>query len=133
MGKIEYIMQYNKENYKQVKVYMLPGLAAALKAYCAARNESIAGVIIGAVCSLIGADPPEPPPMPTRKSEPKKSTLAARRKETGKIISALERILEAEKEYRDGIPPSMENKRESAENAAAAIEEAIEKLREAYE
>jgi hypothetical protein len=130
MGKIEYIMRYNKENYKQVKVYMRQGLAAELKAYCAARGESVANVIISEICALIGADRPESPP--ARKIEAKKSTLNARRKETGRIISALERIKSAEEEYRDGIPGSMENKREAADNAVSAIEEAIEKLKEAY-
>jgi hypothetical protein len=120
--------EWNAKNYKQIKADVPPDLAAAFKAACEANNEPVRQVLIG----LMGEYAQTAPKARKAASLPSYDTRKKRREAVGAILSALGSILEAEEGYRDGIPESMENRRESADMAISAIEDAIASLEEAF-
>ena len=125
----KYRKAWNTENYKQLNVALPPDLAAAFKAACGANNEPVRQV----VARLISEYAAMPPPRRQAAAAPDFSTRKARRLAARAILDQLEELREAEEWYRDNIPESMYNRREEAENAVTAYEDAIAAMEGLYE
>jgi len=120
--------RWNAENYKQLNVALSPDLAAAFMSACEANNEPSRQV----VARLISEYTSKPPPRKRAAAAADYSTRKARRAAARAILDQLEELREAEEWYRDNIPESMYNRREGAENAVAAYEDAIAAMEELY-
>jgi len=124
----KYRKEWNAKNYKQINVALPPDLADAFKAACAAHGEAARQVL----ARLISEYTQTPPPRKRAAAAPDYSTLKARKKATQDILDVLEELREAAEIYRDGIPESMYNRQEAADNALTAYEDAIAALEEMY-
>jgi len=125
----KYRKEWNAENYKQLNVALPPDLAAAFKAACGANNEPTRQV----VARLVSEYAAMPPPRKRAAAAPDCSTRKTRRIAARSILDQLEELREAEEEYKDGIPESMYNRREEAENAVSALDDAIAAIEGLYE
>ena len=120
--------KWNSANYTQIKAAVRPEIAAAFKAACQANNVSMNSELSkfmegsGAAVSA---------------SKSEKDLLASRggrRKLLGTLMEQLERIKDAEEEYKENIPENLQGsvRYENAEQAIEALEEALEALYRAY-
>jgi hypothetical protein len=122
--------QWNADNYKQIKVYVSPDLAAKFKAGCTVASVSMASVLsqfMADYCSEIQAKDPKPP-------TPDFSTRGKRRMFVRRMIEQLEAIKEAEENYRDNIPENLQGGQayEAAEQAIEQMGNALDSLNEAF-
>ena len=113
--------RWNNAHYTQVKVSVQPEIAAEFKKKCQAKGVSMASEISRFMSR-----------------ENKKSDICSTRKRRRKAlfsaIAQLEEIRDAEKQYWDNIPITLQNgpAYEAAEQAVSALEEALELLYHAY-
>jgi rRNA maturation protein Rpf1 len=108
--------RWNKKHYTQVKVSVPHEIAEAFKSKCAAAGVSMASEITNFM----------------RNSRPKKTgpdvtTRQKRRKTVLAVILQVEAIADAEQEYMENIPISLQNSQryEAAEQAVATLEETL--------
>ena len=120
--------RWNEGNYTQLKVWVPPGVAAAFKAKCKACNISMAGELTRFMNG--GADQGHA----GKGAAPVIATRPQRRRAVEEIVQGLHRVLEAENEYIDSMPPGIREsvRREAADEAVGALEEALEALGRAY-
>jgi len=107
----------------QVKFSIQQEIAAAFKAKCAAAGVSMASEISRFMSGHI-----------PKKTEPNVTTRQQRRRALSKAILLLEAIADAEQDYKDNIPINLQNSQryEAAEQAASALEEALDILHNTY-
>jgi hypothetical protein len=121
--------RWNEKNYTQVKAWVPQEIAAGFKAECKAANISMASELTRFMSS--GASPPRG----VGKGRPLAIiTRPQRRKAVEAIIQELQDILEAENGYIDHMPPGVSEsaRRDAADEAVEALEEALEALGRAY-
>jgi len=113
--------RWNCNHYTQIKVSVQPEIAAKFKAKCQTKDVSMASEI----SRFMSGE--------NKKAEPC-STRQRRRKALVSVITQLEEIFYAEKQYLDNIPINLQNAPayEAAEQAATAMEEALGLLYQAY-
>ena len=116
--------KWNAENYKQLNVALPPDLATAFKEACEANGEPTRQVVV----RLVSEYAQKPPQKKRTAAASDYSTRKARRVVAQAILEQLKALREAEEEYMASIPESMYNRRESAENAFTAYDEAITAL-----
>jgi len=124
----KYRKEWNAANYKQLNVALPPDLAAAFKAACGANSEPVRQVLV----KLVSEYASQPKPKKRVSTALGHGTRKARRIAAQAILEQLEALRDAEEEYRDNIPESMYNRREKAESAVAAYEDAISALEDLY-
>ena len=120
--------KWNSANYTQIKAAVRPEIAATFKAACQANNVSMNSELSGFMenrCAALSA------------SKPEKDLLAnrgGRRKLLGVLMGQLERVKDAEEEYKENIPENLQGsvRYENAEQAIEALEEALEALYRVY-
>ena len=117
----EYRKEWNSRNYTQIKAAVSNDLADAFKAACKANDKPVRQVLI----SLMQEYAHVPPKVLKTASQPDYSTRGKRRSAAAELLSQLQAILEAEEQYRNGIPESMSNRIENADVAIEALTEAI--------
>lgn len=115
--------RFNNKHYTQVKVSVPPEIAAAFKAKCSSAGVSMAGEL----SSFMSCHHPKKP-------EPDVATRQKRRKALLAVIRQLEAIADAEQDYMNNIPVNLQNSQryEAAEQAASALEEALDILHNVY-
>ena len=130
MGKTsnETKQNWNKTHYTQVKVSVLPQIAAAFKEKCLQDGVSMASEISRFMGGQAKANINKKP-----KADPY-GTRQRRRKALYSLITQLEGILDAEQDYWWNIPINMQNgeRYAAAEQAVSAMEEALDTLHQAY-
>jgi len=119
---------WNKAHYTQVKVSVLPQIAAAFKEKCLRDGVSMASKIsrfMSEQANISGVKKPQADPYGTRQR---------RCKALFGLIEQLEEILEREQNYWRNIPINLQNgeRYEAAEHTATALEEALDILHNAY-
>ena len=124
----EHRKKWNAANYKQLNVALPPDLAEAFKAACEAHGESVRQVLVKLVSEYASA----PPPKRRAATAPDYGTRAKRKKAALAMLEQLEDLHAAEEEYKDSIPESMYNRRDEAENAVTAYEDAIAAMEGIY-
>jgi hypothetical protein len=116
--------RWNNSHYTQVKVSVQPEIAAKFKAKCQTKGVSMASEL----SRFMSGD--------NKRDKPKdiSSTRQKRRKALVEVITQLEEICYAEKDYWDNIPINLQNgeRYEAAEQAYSAMEEALALLYQAY-
>jgi antitoxin component of RelBE/YafQ-DinJ toxin-antitoxin module len=114
---------------QQIKAWVDQDIAAAFKAVCAAVGVSMSSEI-----SHFMAERAEILKQSYTKTESKIENRGGRRKEVKTIIQKLEKIREAEDDYKHNIPENLTGGAayESAVQAVDMIEQAIELLQEAF-
>lgn len=121
--------RWNSIHYRQVKVWVPPETAAAFKARCVAEGVSMAGEIAGFMEGRAG-DPPG-------RGRPsfRVDTRQHRRKAVSRLIGQVMAVRGAESLYQMRIPENLEGscRYEAAEQALAALDEAMECLGQAYD
>ena len=122
--------RWNADNYKQIKVYVSPELAAKFKVGCAAANVSMTSVLSRFMADYCSETQ-------SRSSKPSAldfSTRGKRRTFVRRIIEQLEAAKEAEENYRDNIPENLQGGQayEAAEQAIERMENALDSLNEAF-
>jgi hypothetical protein len=115
--------------YRQVKVSVLPEVASAFKAACKADKVSMASEISGFMAARAGFG--------GHLGRPKKDLLESRggrRKLMDMAIGQLERIKDAEEQYKSNMPENLcgSPNYEAAEQCVACIEDALGLLEEAF-
>jgi len=122
--------QWLDKHYAQIKVSMDKALAGEFKAACAASGVSVASVVKAAAAAYCAG---EGEPARAGAGRPG-SSRGRRRAWVAAIVSSLEEIRDAEERYRERIPENMQGgeRAEAAERSAAALDEAIDLLRDAY-
>ena len=122
--------RWNAAHYTQVKVSVVPDIAAAFKAACADSGASMASVL-----SKFMVDYSQT----TLKSQVMAvnkpfDTRLKRRKAIKNIITQLEQLISDEENYRDNIPENLQNsmRYDTAEQSIERMNEAICLLDEAY-
>ena len=116
--------RWNNAHYTQIKVSVQPEIAGRFKAKCQTKGVSMASEISRFMSGENKRDKPKDI----------SSTRPKRRKALVDVITQLEEIYYAEKDYWDNIPINMQNGERylAAEQAATAMEEAIAALYHAY-
>ena len=124
---------WNAANYTQIKIYADPELAAGFKARCAADEVSMASVLSQAMADYCKRIPDKK--KADKKSEPDYSTKGRRRTATQRLAKQLEKIRDAEERYRDSMPENLQSSvaYENADQTAAALDDALEALSEAFQ
>ena len=121
--------RWNAANYKQINIAVLPALATSFRAVCEQNGVPMREVLIEFIATYTAA-------VPATKKQANKSYAVRgdRRKSVDAIISQLEMIRDAEDEYKENIPENLKNssRYEAAEQAVAALDEAVEKLMDAF-
>ena len=122
--------RWNADNYKQIKVYVSPDLAAKFKAGCAAASVSMASVLSGFMADYCS----ETQRKSSKLSALDFSTKGKRRTFVRRMIEQLEAVKEAEENYRDNIPENLQGGQayEAAEQAIEQMENALDSLKEAF-
>lgn len=117
--------RWKKANCTQVNIAVSPDIAAAFKAKCKDDGVSIAGEISRFMIRHCGETTPA-----NKKAEFRVTTRTQRRKTLSLLIKHIEAVLDAETNYMDNIPESLQNscRYEAAEQAIAALEEALDTL-----
>jgi hypothetical protein len=113
--------RWNCNHYTQIKVSVQPEIATKFKAKCQTKGVSMASEI----SRFMSGENKKPDICSTRQR---------RRKALVSVITQLEEIFYAEKQYWDNIPINLQNAPayEAAEQAATAMEEALGLLYQAY-
>jgi len=106
----------------QVKFTIESGIVASFKAWCALEGVSMTSVVRQwmNVCN------------PTKEARAMASTRRHRRKSVQDMICSLNRIMDMESKYRDGIPEQFAQRYETADRACEMLAEAINCLEEAF-
>jgi len=122
--------KWNAEHYTQINISVDKGLAVGFKSACAERGISIAG----AVKSFMAAYSCSEERLPGSRTEAKKPSRGARRKEVSDIITALTTILAEEEIYLENMPENLTHsiRAEAASDSISSLAEAIEMLADAY-
>jgi hypothetical protein len=122
--------RWKKENCTQVNVAVSKDVAAAFKAKCITDGVSIASEISRFMSRHCGDNAPV-----NKKPEFRFTTRPQRRKSLYLLISHIEELLDAETEYKDNIPENLQNscRYEAADQAVAALEEALDILNTVFE
>ena len=120
--------RWNTAHYKQVNVAVRPELATAFRTACEQAQTPMREVFIRLMAEYC-----EAPPAPEQKDKGY-TVRSSRRKATAAIIGQLEKIRDAEEEYKRKIPENLRNstRYESAEQAVEALDEAIGILMDAF-
>jgi hypothetical protein len=121
--------RWNSENYKQLNLSVNPALIESFKAACEKNGASMRKVLTEHMATYASL------PSAVDKPKPRHVTRGDRRKAVRSITSQLTAILDAEEQYRDGMPENLKNsaRHESAEQTCETLEEAIGLLGEAFE
>lgn len=117
---------WNAMNYTQVKVSVPPDVASAFKAKCMEKGVSMTSEILRF--------------MGEQENSVKKTftyaytTRQQRRRAVKILMEQIEKIMDAEQQYKENIPSNLEGSclYEAAEQAVSAFEEALDILNEAY-
>ena len=122
--------RWNAKNYKQLNIAVRPELVAAFRTICEQRQTPMREVLITLMTEYCAA-----PPATNEQKNNGYTVRRDRRKATASIIGQLEKIRDAEDDYRQNIPVNLRNssRYESAEQAIEALDEAIDILGEAFE
>jgi hypothetical protein len=130
MSSSEARRKWNEAHYAQIKVSVDKSLAASFKAGCAARGETVAGVLAAFMRSRVGVSAGGP----CLPADSAPSTRGKRRGRAGAILAELERIFDDEEVYLDNIPENMRGgqRADAAAHSLAMLADAIEALRDAY-
>ena len=119
----------SRARYKQVKVSVYPEIAAAFKERCMAAGVSMAGEIARFMSGHNASG------NTGNLSRSALDTRKKRRKAVKTLIPMIEAVMDAEQRYIDNVPENLSGScfYEAAEQTAAALEEALGSLREAYQ
>jgi hypothetical protein len=122
--------KWNAENYIQCKVNVNPELAANFKKACVATGASMTSVIsqfMAEYCKAPKATKPKP-------TNPDYSTRGKRRAAVRRMTGELEEIMNAEEDYKDGIPENLQSGSayESAEETVDRLEAALDNLYDTF-
>ena len=122
--------QWHAENYVQVKISVKPHLAESFKFACKANNVSIAGVLSQFMNEYINEPVSKETPVVLDYSTRRKRKAAAQ-----KCFKILEQLRDVEETSRDNIPENLQGSvnYERADATLQALDEALEKITEAYE
>lgn len=120
--------RWNKDHYTQFKVWVRPETVEEFKAKCKVDDVSMASEIASFMHGY--CNKPSSP-----KNRLNVSTRQHRRKALGVLLQELEMIRDAESQYLENIPANLVNsiRYEVADHSIEALQEAIDKLNEAYE
>jgi hypothetical protein len=120
--------QWNSKQYKQVKVYVSPDVAADFKAACTFRGESMAGVMSRAMLDYCGEK------LKAKAATPDYSTRGKRRAALRYHAGQVEAIRDAEETYKDNIPETLQGgqRYDDAEQTVEALDEAVDALSRAF-
>jgi len=122
--------RWNAANYKQLNIAVRPELAAAFRTACEQAQTPMREVLITLIAEYCAT------PQAVKVQNDKSYTVrSSRRKATVAIIRQLEKIRDAEEEYKTKMPVNLRNstRYESAEQAVESLDEAIGILGEAFE
>jgi len=121
--------RWNTANYKQINIAVRPELAAAFRTACEQSQTPMREGFITLMTEYCA----EPPAIKEKKDN-SYTVRSSRRKATSAIIGQLEKIRNAEEEYKQRIPVNLQSssRYESAEQAVEALGEAISILGEAF-
>jgi len=121
--------RWNAANYKQINIAVRPELADAFKAACIQNKTPMREALIALITQYCMA-----PPAMREQKDKSYITRSSRRKATAAIITQLERIRDAEEDYKLKIPANLQNssRYESAEQAIQLLDDAIGILTEAF-
>jgi len=122
--------RWNAANYKQINILVRPELAAAFKAACEQAQTPMREALIVLMRQYCAE-----PPITKERKDNDFTSRRNRRKATAAIIAQLEKIKNAEEDYKLKIPANLQSsfRYESAEKAVEALEEAIALLNDAFE
>jgi len=122
--------QWNSKNYQQINIAVRPELAAAFRTACEKSQTPMRKVLVSLMTEYCAA-----PPAPKKQVDNGYTTRSGRRKATEAIIGQLASIRDTEEGYMQNMPANLRNssRYESAEMAVEALEEAIDRLTEAFE
>jgi hypothetical protein len=120
--------KWSAQKYTQVKVAVLPEIAAAFKARCRADSVSMASEISRFMSGGYNENGPKKRPAFSTASRPQ------RRKALRLLILQMEAVMAAEQEYLEAIPENLRNscRYDAAEQTISALIEALEILDNAY-
>jgi len=127
----KYRKAWNAANYKQINIAVNPELLEAFKAACERTGVPMRQAIISLMKQQVGHSYIAKPLK--KENAPDYSTRAKRKKAARAILEQLEAMREAAEEYKGGIPESMYNRLEEAENDVTAYEDAIAAMEGLYE
>ena len=124
--------RWNREHYALLKAYVSREIAEAFKSRCHDEGASVSGKLGELVAGYL-SDGRKPKESDSVSYAVK--TRAMRRKAIAAAVGMIEAVLEAETEYMGNIPDNLQNSQvyEAAEETAAALEEALCILGEAYQ
>ena len=124
--------RWNREHYTLFKAYVSHEAAAAFKSRCQEDGVSVSGRI-GEL--IIGYLAEWQTPKESNSISFAVKTRAMRRKAVKAAAGMIEAVMDAEIGYMDNIPPNLQNSQphDAAEQTAAALEEALGILSEAYQ
>ena len=130
MGKTrnETKQRYNETHYMQIKVNAKPEIAAAFKEACRESGVSMAEAMTNFMAQYpISAAKKRTPTIETQ-------TRGQRRNSVKTLIGYLAKIRDAEESYMENIPENLKSSpnSEAADDAIAALDEAIDSLESAY-
>ena len=120
--------RWNAEHYTQLKISIKPEIAESFKATCAASGVSMASILSKYMADYSHA--------PCKKKVPA-DPYATRKKRRGivnGILSQMEQLAHAEKQYRDNIPENLKNSMtyDAADQSVSVLYEVIDLLQEVY-
>jgi hypothetical protein len=117
------------DSHTQVKFWISPEIAAAFKSACRADGVSMAREVSNFMATRSGRVA-----SPVRRKEGLLLSRGGRRKLLNELIQELERIRDAEEQYRDRIPENLQGsvRYDNAEDSLLALEEALDTLNAVY-
>ena len=120
--------RWNDAHYTQIKVSVVPEVAASFKTRCQSLGVSMASEISRFMSGGTQAGHSSVPSIALY------ATRQKRRKALKSLTGQLEAILSAEQQYVDNIPANLQNSRlyDAAEQTVTALEDALNILSEAY-
>jgi len=121
--------RWNSANYKQINIAVRPELADAFRAACEQNRTSMREAFTSLMAEYCAK-----PPAPKKQNNEGYADRGRRRKATAAVIGQLEKIRDAEDEYKQNIPANLQSssRYESAEQAVDALDEAIGILADAF-
>jgi len=121
--------RWNETNYTQVKVSVKPAVAAAFKAACSERDQSMASVISEYMTKYAVS-----PKMKRSAKKTSANTLQGRREMMRSVIDELTEILGGESDYIENMPENLRcsEKYEDAVSRYEALETTLELAAEIY-
>jgi len=113
--------------YTQIKVSLKPAIAEAYKAACKRAGVKMAADLAAYMAKRAGK-------LDLIAKKRAASTRGSRRKEITRIADMVEIVADCERNYMDRIPENLRNSQAyaNAEETIMALEDAIDRLREAY-